>query len=404
MACITERKRQGKESKWQAVIRMKGHPAIVHTFDTRAQAEKFSAEIESAQRKKDKSAAMALQKLRRQNPSRLPFLERRLDDIIKDYAYGAEDPETGVRPGEEVPKEILPTKVSTILAKRRSTPKHLDTLGALWGHLQTVLDNVGDVILADAKSAWVLNYIDKMSRKLTPRGKAYTVNTIGKHLRLMRAACKAAALRADVDNPQLYFTLKNSGKKVEKSRDRRLEPGEHEKIMSALHTTGLDGAVQTKRQWRCLYRLALETGARLQELVLAQWVEFSHESVWSIPADHTKKTKARTVSLSPRARRIVRVLRAMASKGSRFVFHAFGSVRSVSNGWAYRVKKAGIVGLTFHDLRHEATTRMVVHPNEIRFEIIQLMVGHDSAEMTAKYTHLRVKDYIGLFDDRARRS
>lgn len=402
MACITERKRVSGESKWQAVVRIKGHPPIVHTFDTREQAEKFSAEVESAQRKQNKSASFALQKLKRAQPARVVFHQRLLKDILKDYAYGPVDPETGKRPGEELATTPKVANQKGPRPKRRRTPEQFKSLGTLWGHFKTVLDNVGGVALGDAKGAWVLNYIDKMSRKMSSYGRPYTINTINKHLRLMKSACEEAATRADIEDPQFHFTMKHSKRKKEPGRERRLEPGEHEKIMGSLRKTGLRKDVQKKRQWRCLYRLALETGARLQELVLADWTEFSFEGVWTIPADNTKKTKTRMVSLSPRARRVIQILRAMAPKNSKYVFHSFGTVLSVSNGWAYRMQCAGIAGLTFHDLRHEATTRMVTHPNGIRMETIQKMVGHESADMTAKYTHLRPADFVGLFDKPAR--
>jgi integrase len=393
MACITERKRQGQTSKWQAVVRVKGHPAVVQTFDTYQQAEKFGADVESTQRKSSKSAALALQKMRRKLPHQSAFYERPLQEIVMDFAYGPADRETGQRPGETL-KAMKPSKRISPSSKRRCAPEHLRSIGAHWGHLQSVLDNIGDVILADAKSAWVLRYVDKMLRKVTHRGRPYSANTIGKHLALLKAACEAAAIRADVEDPKLYFSQKHLPKGCNQPRERRLEPGEHQKIMARLNS---ERSVKG-RHWRCLYRLALETGARLQELVLAEWGEFAHPGLWSIPKEHTKKATARMVSLSPRARRIVNFLKKMAPPDARHVFHTFCTVNSVSCGWACRMKCAGVVGLTFHDLRHEAITRMVLHPKNIRPEVIRYMVGHKSADMTARYTHYRANDLKGLFD------
>lgn len=49
---------------------------------------------------------------------------------------------------------------------------------------------------------------------------------------------------------------------------------------------------------------------------------------------------------------------------------------------------AGIEDFVFHDLRHEATSRMIEdgHPTAV----VQKITGHSSAEMTERYTHLDV--------------
>jgi integrase len=390
MACITERKRAGKPSAWQAVIRVTGQPAVVRTFDTPEDAEKFANAIESSLRHKKKLDEAALSKLRRSQPSYAQFYERRLRDVIEDFAFGPLDATTGKRPLVTPPSRDK----NEPMPKRRPQPEHLPKIGAHRHCLSTVLENIGNITVGEAKSSWVARYIDKMRLKKSVRGTPYTYMSIGKHIHLMKEACLAAALRADIDEPKLYFNTKAFPKNWKGGRKRRLEHGEHEKIIAVFYK---DRSIHG-RLWRCLYRLVLETGARLQELVLAEWPEFGHEGVWCIPAEHTKKNTARAVSLSPRARRVISLLRAVAVKQSSLVFHAFGTVASVSKIWAYRMKQCGIKNLRFHDCRHEAITRMVLHPAKLRLETIQEMVGHRSSEMTAKYTHLRPADYVGLFD------
>lgn len=390
MACITERKRAGKPSAWQAVIRVTGQPAVVRTFDTPEDAERFATAIESSLRHKKKVDEAALGKLRRSQPNYAQFYERRLRDVIEDFAFGPIDPANGKRPfmapQSRDKNEPLP--------KRRLQPTHLPKIGSHRHYLTAVLNNIGEITVGEAKSSWVARYVDKMRITKSVRGMPHSYISIAKHLHLMKDACLAAALRADIDDPKLYFNAKTFPKGWKGGRTRRLEHGEHERIIGLLSK---DRSAKG-RLMRCLYRLALETGARLQELVLAEWTEFSHEGVWCIPAQHTKKNTARAVSLSPRARRIVSLLRAVSVKRSSLVFHAFGTVASVSKIWAYRMKQCGIKGLRFHDCRHEAITRMVLHPAKLHQAVIQEMVGHKSAEMTAKYTHLRVADYVGLFD------
>lgn len=396
MACITERKRAGKPSAWQAVIRVTGQPAVVRTFDTLGDAERFAASIESSLRHRRKIDEATLSKRRHSQPNYTQFYERPLREVIEDFAFGPVDPATGKRPSSTTP----PRAKGAPLPKRRPQPEHLPKIGSHRHYLTTVLKNIGTITVGEAKGSWVARYIDKMRLKNSVRGTPHSYLSIGKHLSLMKEACLAAALRADVDEPKLYFSTKTFPKNWKGGRTRRLEYGEHEKIIGVFCK---DRSIKG-RLWRCLYRLALETGARLQELALAEWTEFSHEGVWCIPADHTKKKTARVVTLSPRARRVVSLLSAVAVKQSTLVFHGFGTVASISKIWAYRMKQCGIKGLRFHDCRHEAITRMILHPSKVRLDIIQDMVGHKSAEMTAKYTHLRPAEYVGLFDKPTRRA
>ena len=53
------------------------------------------------------------------------------------------------------------------------------------------------------------------------------------------------------------------------------------------------------------------------------------------------------------------------------------------------LKKAGIVGLTFHDLRHEGTSRFC--EKAIPVMTVQAITGHKSTQMMTRYTHISGK-------------
>jgi integrase len=391
MSSILEKKRVAND-KWQISVRVSGRPVIHECFDTREKAEGACEEIENLVREYLMLGAPTEKNMRVVPLPSVDFYDRRLRDIIMDFAYGEVNPATGKRPGVAVELKggafITPKG-----AKRLIENPRLPQIGYLRRYLKTVLNNIGDVVLAEAKGSWVKRYTDKMRANLSSKGTVFSYNLIAKQLILMKAACIAAADREDIEEPRLYFNTKKFPKGWKNSRDRRLEPGEHQLIMAQLNKArNVNGL-----HWRCLYRLALETGARLQELTLAEWHEFDSPRIWIIPKEHTKKNKMRMVSLSPKAERILRLLRAISRENSKHVFHSFGTTSAVSNGWRYRMARAGVVGLRCHDLRHEAISRMMVHPNKISMPVIQLMVGHASPEMTLKYTHLRPKDFVGLF-------
>lgn len=54
-------------------------------------------------------------------------------------------------------------------------------------------------------------------------------------------------------------------------------------------------------------------------------------------------------------------------------------------------KRAGLEGLAFHDLRHEAASRLF-ESTELDVMEIAAINGHKTLQMLKRYTHLRVGD------------
>lgn len=66
---------------------------------------------------------------------------------------------------------------------------------------------------------------------------------------------------------------------------------------------------------------------------------------------------------------------------------------SISQAFERVCKAAGITGLTFHDLRHEAASRL----SEKGFGVMEAaaITGHKTMQMVKRYTQLRVEDLVG---------
>ena len=67
---------------------------------------------------------------------------------------------------------------------------------------------------------------------------------------------------------------------------------------------------------------------------------------------------------------------------------------SISQAFKRVCKAAGIEGLTFHDLRHEATSRLFekgLNPMQVA-----AITGHKTLQMLKRYTHLRAEDLVGM--------
>lgn len=67
-------------------------------------------------------------------------------------------------------------------------------------------------------------------------------------------------------------------------------------------------------------------------------------------------------------------------------------LEAISQDFPKACQKAGISGLHFHDLRHEATSRLF----EKGFDTMEVrtITGHKTLQMLARYTHLRLEDLL----------
>ena len=66
---------------------------------------------------------------------------------------------------------------------------------------------------------------------------------------------------------------------------------------------------------------------------------------------------------------------------------------SISQAFERVCKAAGIEGLTFHDLRHEATSRLF--EKSLGLMEVASITGHKTMQMLKRYTHLRAEDLVG---------
>jgi integrase len=64
--------------------------------------------------------------------------------------------------------------------------------------------------------------------------------------------------------------------------------------------------------------------------------------------------------------------------------------------WHRTLKDAGIKGLRFHDLRHEAVSRLV--EAGLSDQEVAAISGHKSMQMLKRYTHLRAEDLVERLD------
>jgi integrase len=134
---------------------------------------------------------------------------------------------------------------------------------------------------------------------------------------------------------------------------------------------------------------AIATGMRRGEVLSLRWSAIDLEQHTAFLA-MTKNGDSRTVPLSPQALKALEMLTATTGKrkDSDFVFPI--SANALRLSWEKVKRRAGIVDLRFHDLRHEAISRFF----ELGLSVpeVSLISGHKDPRMLFRYTHLRAAD------------
>lgn len=169
------------------------------------------------------------------------------------------------------------------------------------------------------------------------------------------------------------------------SRERRLAPGEEERLYDA----GIDAAhTFTREDWRAVIGFALETAMREQEIVFARWIDVSPDGrKLRVPKKHSKTKRDRVILLSPAARIIIEKQRTACPKSESRIFYQWPSPDSLCASFARLTERAGIEDLHFHDLRHEATSR-ICEGGKLPTMAIMETTGHTNMTTFQKYLHL----------------
>ncbi len=181
----------------------------------------------------------------------------------------------------------------------------------------------------------------------------------------------------------LHNPLKNIRKPSgSKERDRRLRPGEYEMIATKLEVSSNIWA-------RPLFDFASETALRQGMLFTLrwEWVDLEAQLV-HIPQPYRGVGNRCVPAVLPLCRKATTVLSSLPRDIGGHVFPTTaGAIRSV---WKRAIKQLGIEGLRWHDLRHEAASRLFekgLHPLEVAS-----VTGHKSLTMLRRHTHLQPSD------------
>ncbi len=330
MATIAERRnREGGLIGWQAKVRRRGYPPQSKTFERKTDAQRWATEVEAAM-------------------SRGVFVDRSeaerntLGDVLDRYL-----------------KEVAPTKAASRALEVRVVRR----------------DPVALIKMAALGSRDVAGFRD---RQLAA---GMSKSTVVKRLNLISAVINHARSEWGInvaENVAAAMAVKRPAN-ADRRRERRLSADEEERLWEQL------GAELHGAYLRPLMRLAIETAARQGELCSLRWADVDLVNrtavIRGLSGSGSKNGEIRKIPLSTAAIEAIRTLPHQLREQRLFPVDQ----NTLKMAFLRAVKRAEIENLTFHDLRHEATSRLAsVYTNPLE---LMRVTGHKTLSMLARYYH-----------------
>ena len=342
MATINKR-----QAGWQAIVRKKGYPSQTKSFRTKAEAERWSKSVEVEMERggwQDKKESESTT----------------LCDAFERYAG-----------------EVTVTKKTHGPELRRIQQWQARPIARL------PLARIGGQELA------------KAIKEMEAEGKGG--NTRRLHLAVLSHLFKVARTEWGMTNLVNPVELVRKPK-LPKGRDRRFEDDEEVRLLEACGDSG--------NTWLLpVVRFAIGTAMRIGEIVetfgkkdpvtgirpqLSTGLLWEHVDLGKRTAylPETKNDEARTVPLSSTAVEVLKGILSNSLEGKGKVFDT--TYDGIHQAYVRACRRAAIEDLRFHDLRHEATSRLFekgFNPMEV-----STITGHKTLQMLKRYTHLRAED------------
>ena len=245
---------------------------------------------------------------------------------------------------------------------------------------------VANILMHEITSIDIAEYRDLRLSEINPRtAKPISGNTVRLELALISSLYNLAIAEWGTCKSNPVEAVRKP--KCAPGRERRLTSLEERKISKLLKVH--NGELYS------IFKLALETGMRQGEILSLDWSNVNLQiGVAHLP--YTKNGTSRDVPLSRKARSIL----------TDYGYHQSGRVfkyqsSGVKSAWRNAMKQLKIEDLHFHDLRHEAISRLFELGTLNVMEIASIS-GHKSLNMLKRYTHLRAYQLVKKLDAKGR--
>ncbi len=337
MATFRKRPGPGGRTAWQAQIIRRGHERQYKTFDTKAEAEAWARQIEG-----EMDRGVFTSRAEAEATTLAEALERYAREVV-----------SGKKSKGEI--SIVRWWASSALGGR--------SMASIRG--KDIADAIKIKAESGASPKTILIYIATLRHMFNIAAREWGMESLRNPVDLVR-------------KPRLP-----SG------RNRRLVGDEQARLMAAAEAYG--GEIRSLIIW------AIETAMRRGEIAAMRWEHLDRQArVLLIP--ETKTGVPREVPLSRAAMAILEEKSTRCSTPGLTNQGLIWSLRAESMSQAFKrvCKAAGIEGLTFHDLRHEAASRL----SEKKFSPLEVaaITGHKTMQMVKRYSHFRAKDFVGRLD------
>lgn len=321
-----------RSGKWNVQIRRSGSNSISKTFTRKSDAEEWARHIEVKADRNDLA------------PSREEMAQHTVADILNRYKAEVTVKKKGKLQEDRIINYFLSQPLSEL---------SLDLIN------ESHICHFRDMRLAQVKPA-----------------------TYVREIAVLQNALEVARL-------EWRFPLRNNPvlgvkkPRFNNARDRRLEGDEQQKLLEAC-----DGCLNKHIQPLIIF--AIETGLRQSELLR---IERAHVDInrRTLKVPTTKTGHPRAIPLTKTA---TQILSERLFTNHNFLFPITSS--SLRQAWKRLIKRSGIKGLHFHDLRHEAITRFF--EKGLTIPEVALISGHKDPRMLFRYTHLKAQDLVSKLD------
>lgn len=337
--------RKTPSGTWQAQVRRRGWPPITKTFPRKRDAQDWATEVENDMRRGSYV---------RRDPAERMTLSEALDKYLS---------------------EVTPTKKPSSQRTER-------------GHAKRLRKALGEYSLIAITPDIVARYRDERLEEGKSR------NTVRLHLALLGHLYQTAIREWHIGlwaNPVRAVKAPRPGA----GRDRRLAPDEEQRLLAAADEL-------SNPMLGYMIRFALQTAMRASEIRGLRRGDV-HLRRRIARLKDTKNNDTRTVPLTREAIRIIQaVLDHPSRDGCDVIFFGEPGRDGVRRGYEYgpvwrRLKEqADVHNLRFHDLRHEAVSRLV--ESGFGDQEVAAISGHKSMQMLRRYTHLRAEDLVSRLD------
>jgi integrase len=247
-------------------------------------------------------------------------------------------------------------------------------------HLRWWQEQLGNRQLTDVTAKEVAECRDKLLKEPTHQNKNRAPATVVRYLSSLSSLFETAI-------KEWHWIEKNPVKLIRKptvsnSRTRFLSKEENQKLLASCKDS-------RNPYLYSIVLIALCTGMRRGEILGMRWEDIDFEKK-QIVLPRTKNGSIRYVPMVTTVGQVIKKIfeEETIMDSSHHVFPSLNLERylDIRTAWLFALKRAGITGFRFHDLRHSVGSFLAMTGTPQR--VIAEILGHKDMRMTHRYTHL----------------